>query len=217
MLEMAVLGLLTEGPLHGYELRKRLGDSLGVLSGVSFGSLYPALRRLERSGAIEVVDPEDQPAARAAKPAASTTGSLDGDLAAARRRRRPLTSRRPRKAYRITDRGREVFAELLTAQESAGGDEERTFALKIAFCRFLSAERRLEMLERRRARLLERLAKARGSLVAESPPDPYLLSLLEHRVASIEHDLQWVDELLAGERNQPATPQPEASPQGASA
>ena len=197
MLEMAVLGLLTEGPLHGYELRKRLGDSLGVLSGVSFGSLYPALRRLERSGAIEVLDPEES---AAAPTGASTTGSLSGDLAAAKRRRRPLTTRRPRKAYRITDKGRELFGELLTAQETAGGDEERTFALKIAFCRFLSQERRLEMLERRRGRLLERLAKSRGALTGEREPDPYLRSLLEHRTRSIEHDLQWVDELLAGER-----------------
>jgi DNA-binding PadR family transcriptional regulator len=195
---MAVLGLLTEGPLHGYELRKRLADSLGALSSVSFGSLYPALRRLERSGAIQVLEGDDAPAPAAG--AALTTGSLSGDLAAARRRRRPLATRRPRKAYQITDRGRELFNELLTAQETAGGDEERTFALKIAFCRFLPGERRLEMLERRRARLLERLAKARAAQADERDQDPYLKSLLEHRTRSIEHDLQWVTELLARER-----------------
>jgi DNA-binding PadR family transcriptional regulator len=212
VLEMAVLGLLTEGPLHGYELRKRLGDSLGVLSGVSFGSLYPALRRLERNGAIEVLDP-----AGTAEPLlAATTGSLEGDLAAARRRRRPLANRRPRKAYRITDRGRALFAELLSAQESAGGDEERTFALKIAFCRFLPRDRRLEMLERRRARLLERLAKSRSALTGERNPDPYVRSLLEHRTKSIEHDLEWVDELLAGERAA-QTESPDPAHQGARA
>ena len=52
MLELAVLGLLSEQPLHGYELKKRLSETLGPLWGISFGSLYPALRRLERSGAI---------------------------------------------------------------------------------------------------------------------------------------------------------------------
>ena len=57
MLELAVLGLLKEQPLHGYELKKRLGDTLGFLWGVSYGSLYPALRRLERNGAIEIVEP----------------------------------------------------------------------------------------------------------------------------------------------------------------
>ena len=52
MLDMAILGLLREGPMHGYELRQRLVD-LGFWR-ISFGSVYPALRRLNRSGWIEV-------------------------------------------------------------------------------------------------------------------------------------------------------------------
>lgn len=52
MLDLAILGLLTEQPRHGYELRRRLAD-LGFWS-VSFGSLYPALRRLEKRGLIAV-------------------------------------------------------------------------------------------------------------------------------------------------------------------
>ena len=65
MLDLAILGLLKEQPLHGYELKKRLGETLGSLWGISYGSLYPALRRLERDGAIEGVDPE--PARRGAR------------------------------------------------------------------------------------------------------------------------------------------------------
>ena len=38
MLELAVLGLLAEQPLHGYELKKRLGETLGPLWGISFGN-----------------------------------------------------------------------------------------------------------------------------------------------------------------------------------
>src|SRR2546428_12804189 len=76
MLELAILGLLKELPLHGYELKKRLNDSLGQFWGVSYGSLYPALARLEKLGAIEAVDPP--PAAAAVFPA---TGSLPGGAA----------------------------------------------------------------------------------------------------------------------------------------
>src|SRR6478735_3527036 len=47
LLELAILGLLKEQELHGYELKKRLAETLGQFSGVSFGSLYPALARLE--------------------------------------------------------------------------------------------------------------------------------------------------------------------------
>ena len=52
VLELAILGLLKEQDLHGYELKKRLAETLGPLSSVSFGSLYPALGRLERAGAV---------------------------------------------------------------------------------------------------------------------------------------------------------------------
>jgi DNA-binding PadR family transcriptional regulator len=50
MLDFAILGLLREQPRHGYELKRALGE-LGFWQ-VSFGSLYPALRRLEKRGAI---------------------------------------------------------------------------------------------------------------------------------------------------------------------
>lgn len=49
---MAILGLLRESPMHGYELRQRL-VALGFWR-ISFGSVYPALRRLEKGGWVEV-------------------------------------------------------------------------------------------------------------------------------------------------------------------
>src|SRR2546430_11090729 len=107
MLELAVLGLLAEQPRHGYELKKRLSETLGPLWGISFGSLYPALRRLERGGGIEEVDEEAATGAAAA--GFVPTGSLTGDLAAARLRRRVRPTRRSRKAYRITDPRRQPF------------------------------------------------------------------------------------------------------------
>ena len=104
MLELAVLGLLAEQPLHGYELKKRLSETLGPLWGISFGSLYPALRRLERSGAIEAVDDRADAGAGAA---IVPTGSLKGDLAAARmRRRRPSRAAAPARRTASPTRGR---------------------------------------------------------------------------------------------------------------
>jgi DNA-binding PadR family transcriptional regulator len=191
VLELAVLGLLKQQPLHGYELKKRLGDTLGFLWGVSYGSLYPALRRLEKAGAIEIVEPAP------ATPIPST-GSLTGDLAAARLRRRPLPGRRTRKQYGLTPRGEAMFVELLSAEGGGGADDERAFALKLAFCRYLPGPDRLAFLERRRAELAARLDRARGS--AESRGDRYLRSLVEHRTRTIERDLEWVDELITAER-----------------
>ncbi|MCP3993517.1 MAG: helix-turn-helix transcriptional regulator [bacterium] len=50
MIDLAVLGLLRKQPRHGYELKARLLE-LGFLR-ISFGTLYPALRRLEKKGFI---------------------------------------------------------------------------------------------------------------------------------------------------------------------
>jgi DNA-binding PadR family transcriptional regulator len=52
MIELAILGLLKEQPMHGYQLQRELSEQLGGLWRVSYGSLYPSLRRLERDGAI---------------------------------------------------------------------------------------------------------------------------------------------------------------------
>ncbi len=52
-IELAVLGLLHEGPMHGYELRKRLNLMLGWGRVLSYGSLYPTLKKLLRAGLIE--------------------------------------------------------------------------------------------------------------------------------------------------------------------
>jgi DNA-binding PadR family transcriptional regulator len=195
MLELAVLGLLAEQPRHGYELRKRLSETLGPLWGISFGSLYPALRRLERSGAIEEVTD-----AAGSAPAAGTlvpTGSVKGDLAAARMRLRARPTRRTRRAYAITPQGREMFIQLLTEETD---DDERAFAVKLLFCGHLEPEARLAFLERRRTQLNQRLVAARKP--ATRTIDRYSRSLLEHRARSTQNDLDWIAELIAQERDE---------------
>jgi DNA-binding PadR family transcriptional regulator len=198
MLELAILGLLKELPLHGYELKKRLNDSLGHLFGISYGSLYPALARLEKAGAIEAVDP---PVATATIPA---TGSISGEAAAARLRRPLRRSGRTRKAYRIASRGQTLLTELLAADAPPGADEHRNFAVKLAFFRHLDPDARLHLLRRRRESLARQLAQGRDALAAiaagQTPrPDRYTRSLLEHETRTAERDLEWVDSLIAEE------------------
>ncbi len=211
MLELAILGLLKELPLHGYELKKRLNDTLGHVWGVSYGSLYPALARLERMGAIEVVDPP------AAPPAGSipmpATGSIAGEAAAARLRRPLRRSGRTRKAYRLAPAGQTLFEELLRADTTPGTDENRAFALKLVFCRHLDPPARLKLLQRRRDQLATQLARGRQALAAisrgtspgargsrGSSPDRYTRALVEHETTTAERDLEWVDSLIAAER-----------------
>lgn len=217
MLELAILGLLKELPLHGYELKKRLNETLGHW-GVSYGSLYPALARLERLGAIEVANPA--PAAAAAPIPA--TGSISGEAAAARLRRLPLKSGgRTRKAYRLAAPGHELFAQLFRSEVAPGTDEERVFALKLAFCGHLEPSARLELLQRRREQLAAKRNKGRETLAAigrgkpgASRPrmsDRYTRAVIEHEANAAERDLEWVDSLIQQETEsanlQNATPQ----------
>jgi DNA-binding PadR family transcriptional regulator len=52
VLELAVLGLLHEAPMHGYELRKRVNAQFGWGRVLSFGSLYPCLKAMLRNDLI---------------------------------------------------------------------------------------------------------------------------------------------------------------------
>ena len=194
MLELAILGLLKEQELHGYELKKRLSETLGFASGVSFGSLYPALARLEAAGAVKAVDAIPSPSA-----AIPLTGSLAGELAAFRARKSATRGGRGKKVYGITARGEELFEELLAA-ETQSSDDERFFNLRLAFARYLPPDARLGMLERRRAQLMERLVQMRARVKALRDHDRYSRSLIEHDRDSTERDLTWIDQLIANER-----------------
>lgn len=198
MLELAILGLLKDSELHGYELKRRLQELLGPWSSVSFGSLYPALSRLEVAGAVKAVEAEQRVA-----PVVPMTGSLGGELAAFRARRpTPGRGGRTRKVYGITTRGEALFDQMLG--DAGGADDERAFTVRLSFARYLSADARLGLLERRRALLVERLAKARDSFRAgRDRLDTYARSLVEHGTETTERDISWLDQLIAAERAAP--------------
>jgi DNA-binding PadR family transcriptional regulator len=132
-LELAVLGLLHDSPLHGYELRKRLNLLLGWGRLLSYGSLYPALKRLLRAGLITEVEAIS-----------------------------PGISRRQRITYEITPAGQQYFGEQITDTGPAAWEDD-TFATRFAFFSRTDAEVRLRILEGRLSRLQERLDRARHS------------------------------------------------------
>ncbi|WP_181803992.1 PadR family transcriptional regulator [Streptomyces shenzhenensis] len=53
MLELSILGFLTEAPLHGYELKERIKALSGHVRPVSDGALYPAINRLLVAGLLD--------------------------------------------------------------------------------------------------------------------------------------------------------------------
>jgi DNA-binding PadR family transcriptional regulator len=178
ILEFAVLGLLRESPMHGYELRKRLNTSLGVFRAFSYGTLYPCLKALVASGWL----------------VEETGGAPEGVPAAA------LTGRRAKIVYRLTAAGKEHFEELL-AHSGPDAWEDEHFGVRFAFFGQTSRDVRMRVLEGRRSRLEERLERMRTSLSrTRERLDDYTLELQRHGMESVEREVRWLNELIESER-----------------
>jgi DNA-binding PadR family transcriptional regulator len=176
VLELAVLGLLHERPMHGYELRKRLNLLLGTFRAFSYGSLYPALRAMLAAGWIAQEAPDDPDAGPA------TAG------------------KRARIVYRITAEGKEEFQHLLA---DAGPDawEDERFGVHLAFFSHADTATRLRVLEGRRSRLEERRERFRTTLSrTRERLDTYTLALQRHGLESVEREVRWLGELIDDER-----------------
>jgi DNA-binding PadR family transcriptional regulator len=178
ILEFAILGLLRESPMHGYELRKRLNTSLGVFRAFSYGSLYPCLKTLVANGWLI----EESRGAQEDAPAA------------------PLSGRRAKIVYRLTAEGKEHFEELLS-QTGPDAYEDEHFAARFAFFGQTSRDVRMRVLEGRRSRLEERLEKMRASFArTRERLDDYTLELQRHGMESVEREVRWLNELIESER-----------------
>jgi DNA-binding PadR family transcriptional regulator len=186
LLEFAVLGLLHESPMHGYELRKRLNAALGVFRALSYGTLYPCLRGLLDRGLI--TDAADT-SALPAKPA--TSGS-----------------KRARIVYELTAEGKEHFQDLVREAGPASWEDD-TFDVHFAFFARTEAEVRLRILEGRRSRLEERLQTLRTAAAKNRERmDSYTAALQQHGEDAAEREVRWLNELITAERNIPASASP---------
>ena len=194
-LELAVLGLLKEGPMHGYELSKRLRFTLGPLYTVSYGSLYPCLKRLGTAGMVRERAGDGKPRRRMSR-------STAADTAAAAEGRTALPLRRARKVYEITPEGETFFFEQL--ELGAVYDTDR-FQTRFAFFRYLPREMRIKLLEHRKAYLEEKLSEFKESLRAtRERMDAYSRSLIDHGVETTEGDIRWLTEIIDQERAAPS-------------
>ncbi|AEV89228.1 PadR family transcriptional regulator [Actinoplanes sp. SE50] len=178
MLELAILGLLQEAPMHGYELRKELATKLGTLrAAISYGTLYPTLKRLKLAGWI------------------SEAVANNNEIVP------PMTSKRGRVVYKITADGKERFSELLA---TAGPEtyDDAGFGVHFAFFSRTDRATRLRILEGRRRRVEERREGLREILArAADRLDAYTLELQRHGLDACEREVRWLEELITNERS----------------
>lgn len=177
LLELAILGLLHDTPMHGYELRKRLNAALGAFRALSYGTLYPCLRTLLEKGWI----------AEAPQSSPGTVGS-----------------KRARIVYELTAEGKEHFQTLVRESGPAAWEDD-TFDVHFAFFARTEAEVRLRILEGRRSRLEDRLENIRATAAKNRERlDAYTAELQRHGLDSAEREVRWLTELITAERSQPA-------------
>lgn len=176
VLELAILGLLAETPMHGYELRKRLNLLLGSFRALSYGSLYPCLKSLSARHLIVGSAGTQSPPPHA------------------------LSGKRARIVYQLTADGKEHLAEILaTASPSAWEDEH--FGVRFALFSQTDSETRLRILEGRRTRLTERLEQVRQAATrTRERLDDYTLELQRHGLEQVEREVRWLDGLIDNER-----------------
>ena len=179
-LELAVLGLLHDAPMHGYELRKQLIALLGWGRVLSYGTLYPCLKALTKAGYI-IADP---PSAVTVRPGAAEP------------------RRRNRIVYQLTAEGKERFAK---AMEDSGPDGVGRRELRRSLC-LLRAHR----LRRRgcgSSRVGAAGWRNASTMSASRPPadasglDSYTLELQRHGLESVEREVNWLTELIDRERS----------------
>jgi DNA-binding PadR family transcriptional regulator len=170
MLELAILGLLKERAMHGYELRKQLGHKLGFFWTVSFGSLYPTLSRLERRGAVEKIFPEERTTRR--KQVYRITEAGERDFLDLLQEGAGTTWEEDKFPLRL------AFFRYLAPE-----------------IRIRLLERRKAYLQ---DKLDQGRRSLRGATRGRA--DSYTLSLMRHGMDTTERDIAWIDELIAAER-----------------
>jgi len=170
-LEFALLGLLSQGPLHGYELRKRMTAIYGPFRALSFSVLYPQLRKMMEAKLIEQ--------------SFTDAGGL---------------SRRSRIVYDLTQKGKNKISELMESA-SPDTFEDEGFEVRFAFFGPTPRNNRVRILEGRRRRLVEKAEIVRKDLekIPEGI-DTYLLEWRRHSLESAEREIDWLEKMIQTER-----------------
>lgn len=176
--ELFVLGELMRGPQHGYRLQMIMQRILGPFHRLSWGTLYPLIRRLEQQGLIT-----------------STVEAEAGEHTGERGQ--------GRKIYSPTPAGRDRFFALMLERGEYTPDYPDLFTMKLSKFPLITVEQRLLILQQYRAYLSTlREHYAAGSQQLTKNPGigkdelPYLLQIAEHHIRKFDAELAWLDDMI---------------------
>lgn len=162
----ALLALLAEGSGHGYELKKRYDESIGLLWPLQQAQVYNNLRQMENEGLVQ----------------------LDVRVV--------QTSLPDQKRYRLTETGAQALATWTAQPVQISRKLKDDFYLKLTVLAAVlrDPEQLADLLWRQRAVNLQYLRELERTLhEAEQVDDAVAASLLEGAILHAEADLAWLD------------------------
>ncbi len=161
----ALLGILLDGPAHGYDLARRFAPNtvLGDVVRLGASHLYALLARLERD---ELIAGERQESG----------------------------ARPPRRVYRLTAAGREAVLRWVDAPVERPRDMLIDFPLKLYVARRISPARAAALVERQHALFSAYLAHLETEPAADASDDAAFLALIrEGRIERTQAALTWLE------------------------
>ena len=173
--EMALLGLLAEGPQYGYQLEESI-ETRGMRewTEIGFSSIYYLLNKLADQGWI---------------------------LA----RMEPSTQGPDRKVFSLSTAGLAALKEALTTRLAAPAPHTGDFDLALVFQNLLPPAEVTACLTRHQQRLEESLLRVQnrwGAQAAQGLP-AHVHALFDHSLHEIQSELDWVTHYLAQRKETP--------------
>jgi DNA-binding PadR family transcriptional regulator len=159
----ALLGLLAQNPMHGYELKNAFEEKVGTLWNLNIGQVYNTLRLLERDGLVAFQGQEQEGRGPA------------------------------RKVYAVTEAGCEELNRWLNEPVRQPRRFKDEFYIKLVFVRLTGGDVRALIWNQRQAYLqvLRQIDDLRAKV--DATDDPLETLLLEGGALHVEADLKWLD------------------------
>ena len=173
-IRQAMLALLEQGPMYGYQLRAEFEQRTGETWPLNIGQVYTTLARLERDGLVEVVE---------------LGGADDTDTG----------SDRSHVSYRATDAGRSEVSEWFATPVPRSQPPRDELAIKLAIAVTLPGVDVARIIQRQRSATMSALQdytrlKRTGRAAAPDAPEDLAWSLvLDSLVFGAEAEVRWLD------------------------
>lgn len=165
-MEYILLGFAAQGPIHGYDLHKKIRDRLGIglIWHIKQSHLYALLDKLEKDGLL-------------------VSRILSGDAFQAR------------KEFQLTEIGRRNFEAWLTSPVQHGRDMRQEFLAKLFFILDDNRGLKQNLIQEQISVCSEWIDKLKEENSKQANPSPYVHLILKYRIAQIRAMLDWLKEL----------------------